>query len=300
MLIRAAGAVAWRPGPDGDEVALVHRVRYDDWSLPKGKQEPGEQLPVTAVREVREEAGAIVTLGRKLASVRYRVNGNPKQVSYWSARATAIDASVIPNNEVDEVAWLPVDEAIRRASYRQDVAVLTDFATGVAGTTPLVLLRHAKAVGRSEWRKQDLERPLDKAGVADAATLAGLLACFAPRARVASSPAIRCLDTVRPYGDLTGVPVQAEDALATTPLTNPAASSSFICSLVEAGEAAIVCAHRENLPALLDAALAISAGPQRPQLSDKVVKPLPKGAFLVLHLTRGTLAAIDRYEFSDD
>ena len=80
-LISAAGAVAWRLGPDGGpEVLLVHRKKYDDWSLPKGKQEPGEPLPLTAAREVFEEGGARLILGRRLAQVRYQVGGRPKGV----------------------------------------------------------------------------------------------------------------------------------------------------------------------------------------------------------------------------
>ncbi len=219
MLIRAAGAVAWRPGPDGDEVLLVHRAKYDDWSLPKGKQEPDEPLPITAAREVQEETGAVITLGRHLAPVRYKVNGNPKQVDFWAAQVIAMDDTAVPNHEVDKIAWLPVAAALRRVSYKQDVAVLTDFAAGVADTTPFILLRHARALPRSEWKADDTARPLDKQGTADAAVLAGLLACFAPgaslapQAAVVSSPAVRCLDTVRPYADLTWSPVRPEEPL---------------------------------------------------------------------------------------
>src|SRR5215469_2662644 len=151
MLIRAAGAVAWRPGPDGDEVLLVHRAKYDDWSLPKGKVEPGERLPVTACREVREEAGTALTLGRRLTAVRYKANGNPKQVDFWAARATGTDEAAIPNAEVDRVAWLPVGRAVKRASYKQDVAVLKEFGRAPVDTTPLILIRHAKAVASSDW-----------------------------------------------------------------------------------------------------------------------------------------------------
>ena len=90
-LIKAAGAVAWRPGPDGrPEILLVHRRKYDDWSLPKGKVEPGEVLPVTAVREVLEEGGARLALGRRLNSVRYNVGGRPKRVHYWSASGSGV------------------------------------------------------------------------------------------------------------------------------------------------------------------------------------------------------------------
>src|ERR1700689_3517475 len=97
-LIKAAGGVAWRPGPGGEpEILLVHRKKYDDWSLPKGKTEPGERLPVTAVRE---EGGARLALGRRLASVRYDVSGRPKRVHYWAARVVSIDNRAVPNHEV--------------------------------------------------------------------------------------------------------------------------------------------------------------------------------------------------------
>ena len=86
--IRAAGAVLWRPGADGPEVALVHRRRYDDWSLPKGKSLPGEHVLLTAVREVAEETGVRVVLGPRLPSTHYQQHGNrPKTVDYWAAKA---------------------------------------------------------------------------------------------------------------------------------------------------------------------------------------------------------------------
>jgi 8-oxo-(d)GTP phosphatase len=297
MLIRAAGAVAWRPGPDGDEVLLVHRTKYDDWSLPKGKQEPDEPLPVTAIREVLEETGAAITLGRHLAPVRYKVNGNPKQVDFWAAQVAAVDDTAVPNSEVDKTVWLPVDAALRRVSYKQDVAVLTDFAAGAADTTPFILLRHARALSRSDWKGDDAARPLDKAGTADAGLLASLLACFAGQATVASSPAIRCLDTVSPYADLTGSPVRAEESLRALSRTASANPVPLIYSLVVARDPAIVCAHRENLPFLLDAALAATGSNH---VAAVMRKPLPKGGFLVLHLSGETLAAIDRYESFDD
>jgi 8-oxo-dGTP pyrophosphatase MutT (NUDIX family)/phosphohistidine phosphatase SixA len=296
MLIRAAGAVAWRPGPDGDEVLLVHRAKYDDWSLPKGKQEPDEPLPVTAAREVLEETGATITLGRHLAPVRYKVNGNPKQVDFWVAQVVAVDETAVPNHEVDEVAWLPVADAVERVSYKQDLAVLAEFAGNPPDTVPLILLRHAKALPRSEWKRADDDRPLDKAGAADAVTLASMLSCFAPRAAVVTSPAVRCVDTIRPYAARAGSLVQAFDALRAGPAAGPGPAAAQVFSLIAARDPAIVCGHRENLPGLLEAAVGFLDGKAVP---DKIAKPLPKGAFLVLHMMAGALAGIDRYELPD-
>jgi 8-oxo-dGTP diphosphatase len=296
MLIRAAGAVVWRPGPDGDQVLLVHRRKYDDWSLPKGKQEPDEPLPLTAAREVLEESGASVTLGRHLAPVRYKVNGHPKQVDYWAATLTGLDAAAVPNGEVDEIAWLPVADALGRVSYKQDVAVLVDFATDITETIPLILLRHARALPRSEWKRADADRPLDKAGTADAGTLAGLLACFAPTATVVSSDTVRCLDTVAPYKELTGSPVWPSGVLRAPVTADKSAASALLFALTAAREPAIVCAHRENLPVLLSSALRFLG---KPVVPEKAARPLPKGAFLILHATGGTVAGVDRYELPD-
>jgi len=296
-LIRAAGAVAWRPGPDDGEmqVLLVHRVKYDDWSLPKGKQEPGEPLPMTAAREVFEESGARLTLGRRLISVRYKVSGRPKRVHYWSARVAATDAAAVPNTEVDRVAWLPLAQAWQRASYGHDVSVLQDFAARPADTVPLILLRHAKAVLKSDWPDDDSTRPLDDDGRADAKALAALLARFAPYARVVSSPAVRCTETVRPYAELIGAHVQAEPSLEIS-AANGGACAALIADAVLAAEPAVLCAHRENLPSLLTAAGEMLGAALPPRGLDE---PLPTSGFWVLHIAGGALAAADRYDMSE-
>ena len=89
-MIRAAGAVVWRPGDFGPDIALVHRPRYDDWSFPKGKCHRGEHEVLAAVREVREETGLRVVLGRRLAPSAYQVGGRAKVVSYWAACGKAV------------------------------------------------------------------------------------------------------------------------------------------------------------------------------------------------------------------
>jgi 8-oxo-dGTP diphosphatase len=267
-LIKAAGGVAWRPGPDGEpEVLLVHRKKYDDWSLPKGKTEPGEPLPVTAVREVLEEGGARLALGRRLVSVRYNVGGRPKRVHYWAARVLSVDERAVPNSEVDEVAWVPAARAVGRVSYVHDHGVLADFAARPAGTVPLILLRHAKAVAKGSWKRSDTVRPLDDSGRYDAKALADLLACFDPRPRLISSTAVRCTDTLRPLSQLTGATVREEPSLyvhGQSSRTEPADLDTDITALIReaiaSGEPTVICAHRENLPVLQEAALAALAG----------------------------------------
>lgn len=126
-LVRAAGGVVWREGASGDEVLLVHRARYDDWSFPKGKLDPGETWEEAAAREVHEEAAVIVRLGAELEGATYDdQKGRPKQVRYWAM--TVVDEQRFdPNDEVDEVVWLAVDEAARRLTYTRDVVVLDSF-----------------------------------------------------------------------------------------------------------------------------------------------------------------------------
>src|ERR1700756_2390495 len=124
--VRAAGAVIWRAGAQGIETVLVHRPRYDDWSFPKGKPMPGEHLLLTAVREVAEEAGVRVALGRGLPSTDYITEGRPKQVDYWAPRPVSPDAFA-PGHEVDAMAWLPLADAAGQLSYAHDLAVLEGF-----------------------------------------------------------------------------------------------------------------------------------------------------------------------------
>jgi 8-oxo-(d)GTP phosphatase len=306
-LIKAAGAVAWRPGPDGEpEILLVHRHKYDDWSLPKGKVEPGEPLPVTAAREVLEEGGARLALGRRLISVRYNVGGRPKRVHYWAARVTSTDDHAVPNSEVDVIDWVPATQAVERVSYAHDHGVLADFARLPSRTVPLILLRHAKAVAKADWKRGDASRPLDDTGRADAKSLADLLACFAPRAgfagrpRLISSPAVRCLETLRPFAELTGAQVREEPSLSIhqqSSGTGRADSARSIAALVSeaiaTGEPTVFCAHRENIPDFQAAALAALRADRATSDEDPIGFDLPKdwkdslatAGFWVLNLT---------------
>src|SRR4051794_17513614 len=151
-LIVAAGAVVLRKGP---EVLLVHRPKYDDWSMPKGKVDPGEHVTATAVREVAEETGLRVRLGPPLRSQQYDVrNGSTrtKIVQYWVGRPVAEDdvSAYAPNEEIDQVVWVPIDKARDLLSYERDVATLTEAVPFQKKTHPLIVLRHGKAVPRKE------------------------------------------------------------------------------------------------------------------------------------------------------
>ena len=287
-LIYAAGAVAWRQGPSAIEVLLVHRQRYDDWSLPKGKREHGELAPVNAVREVHEETGARVVLGRRLRGSRYESPAGPKEVDYWAGRVVSVTDSLVPNHEVDTMQWLPVSEAINVASYDRDMAVLSDFARKPPESVPLIVVRHASAGSRSDWEGPDGERPLDAIGTADALVLARLLACFAPGpSRVLSSPALRCMDTVRPYAALAATSAQACDALSKT--SGADSRANLVSDLVRAGKPAVLCVHRENLDEVVADACAV-LGEQAPDSLS-----LPKAGFWALHAAAGSLTAMDSY-----
>jgi 8-oxo-dGTP pyrophosphatase MutT (NUDIX family) len=121
--VRAAGGLVLRRGPRGLEVALVHRPKYDDWSFPKGKLVPGETDEQAALREVEEETGLRCELGQELPSVRYLdQSGRDKVVRYWTMRPTS--GSFEPTREVDELRWVPFDEAARLLSYDHDRQLL--------------------------------------------------------------------------------------------------------------------------------------------------------------------------------
>lgn len=129
--VEAAGGVVWRRRKGRVEVAVVHRPRYDDWTLPKGKLDPGESHEEAARREVLEETGLQVVLGDELASCSYTDNrGRPKRVRYWAMTVTG--GGFVPNDEVDQLVWLPLGEASRSLSYRRDREVLASFVPPAA------------------------------------------------------------------------------------------------------------------------------------------------------------------------
>ena len=122
--VEAAGGVVWRRRDDGTiEVAVVHRPRYDDWSFPKGKLDPGESFVDAARREVLEETGLECEFGDELPAVEYLDHkGRSKIVRYWSMRV--VGGVFEPNDEVDQLDWLGRAEATARLTYEHDRSLL--------------------------------------------------------------------------------------------------------------------------------------------------------------------------------
>jgi 8-oxo-dGTP pyrophosphatase MutT (NUDIX family)/phosphohistidine phosphatase SixA len=256
--VRAAGGVLWRDGDGTTEVAVVHRSRYDDWSLPKGKLERGEHPLVGACREVLEETGVRPVAGRRLPSTRYSVMADGtlagKLVDYWSMRAEPGD--FVPNDEVDGLKWTPPEDALDAVTYRHDRDVLEGFLALPVHTTTIVLVRHAKAGSRSQWPGHDGERPLDDVGRRQARRLAGILPWFGPR-RVLSAAKVRCVETVRPTAEALGLEVAVDRRWDEERDEAPAVAA--LRDLAARGEPAVVCSQGGLIPAVL-AALAEADG----------------------------------------
>ncbi len=252
--IKAAGALLWRDGPDGPEIAVIHRERYDDWSLPKGKFEPGEHALVTALREVQEETGHRVVLGRRLPNIEYPVLGRPKRVRFWAGHsADAVEFTA--NDEVDALDWLAPAAALDRLTRPLDRGVLEAFLRGPAHTFPVILQRHGKAEHRGPDYPDDLLRPLASHGQEQAVTLAELLSAYG-RLRVISSPAVRCVATIRPYAEFRALEIEIDAALTEQAYVHaPRAVVSWLRDLTAHQEGVVVCTHGPVLDELIAAVL---------------------------------------------
>lgn len=251
--IHAAGAVLWRESAEGGlEIAVVHRPKYGDWSLPKGKLDPGETPLLAAVREVREETGLAARLGRYLGYVTYPIPGHRKlkRVDYWAAEVAGGEFHA--NAEVDELGWYPLDRVMDQLSYPMDRQVVRTFTRLPADTATLILVRHAKAGHRHRFDGPDDQRPLEAAGQEQARALVPNLLTFGPAA-VYSAPPVRCVDTVRPLADKLGVDIALEPTLSETAYTaDPDAARKRATELVSAEQVRVVCSQGRVIPDLLD------------------------------------------------
>ncbi|PPK64326.1 NUDIX hydrolase [Actinokineospora auranticolor] len=301
--VRAAGAVLWRfrgagdtPGASAVEVAIVHRPRYDDWSLPKGKLERGETRHAAAVREVAEETGFAAVLGRHLGRVGYPVPEGDKTVDYYAARAAG--GEFAPNEEVDELRWLPAAAAADLLSYPHDRVVLSRFTEFPPDTVTVLLVRHGHAGRKKLWTGPDDQRPLSPTGRHQADALTALLPLFGAD-RVFSVPKERCVATVAPLAGLLGVPVVPEPALAEAPRppdsprgpTDPAPAVARLRDIARAGGTPVVCSQGGVIPGVVGALLADLPGGSGVE-PDELKSP--KGSAWVLSFTPdGRLVSAD-------
>ena len=249
--VLAAGAVLWRHNDDLSvpEVAIIHRPRYDDWSLPKGKVDPGETEPVTAVREIQEETGYSSVLGRRLAAVSYPVEQGIKKVRYWAARGGR--GQFNPNAEVDELKWLPVAEAIKQLEYPQDRKVLRCFAKQAVDTKTVLIVRHGTAGSKSRYKGDDRKRPLDKHGRAQAESLVGVLLSFGGDTLYAADR-VRCHQTLEPLAEELGATIADEPLLTEEAYAdNRKAARQRFLEIAAAGGTPVVCTQGKVIPDLI-------------------------------------------------
>jgi 8-oxo-dGTP diphosphatase len=282
--LRAAGGVTARDHPErGLEVVLVHRPRFDDWSLPKGKLKRGEHPLVGAVREVREETGLSTDIGARLPTVHYDVwSGDElveKVVDYW-AMTVAADHGFVPDAEVDAIAWLGVEDALERLSYPHDKRVMRAFSELPRLLRPVVLIRHASAGERSQWPGSDEQRPLDPTGEDRAAELAQILACFGPTRLVSARP-VRCAQTLQPLATASGLSIELDSSFDENAEIDVAAAR--LRSLADSGGCVVVCSQGGLIPPVL--ARLNRATPPRYRTA--------KGAGWALSFAGNNLAALD-------
>jgi 8-oxo-dGTP diphosphatase len=248
-VVRAAGGVVWRETSTGAvEVVLVHRSRYGDWTLPKGKLDPGEYPVQAAIREVFEETGVHAVPQIRLPTVGY-LTGEPgqyKTVDFWSMRVRE-DRGRVPDDEVSEVRWATPQTAAAMLTYAHDRGLLRAFLALPRIDAEVLLTRHANAGSRQSWHgRPDELRPLDSVGLRQAAELCAVLKPFAPVAVVSASPR-RCRDTVAPLG----LPVAVDAAFdETSPEGLPGAVKALL-ALASTGTPTVVCSQGKVIPPLL-------------------------------------------------
>ena len=323
-MVRAAGAVAWRPkkkgrkfvpgqpvAPKDFEVLLVHRPRYRDWSWPKGKAERNEPIPVAAAREVEEETGVLVSLGAPLTTQRYRLgSGHLKEVYYWTgnldvsraARATRKPVAKASKKEIDIASWMSPDRAREMLTRRGDRRMLTELvnraARGELITSTTVLLRSADAVDRGKWGETESTRPLSRLGGAQAIDLVPLLSAFGV-GRTYTSPWRACSQTVGPYAVIGQGKLSEKDFLTEASMgkdSGPAVDLVRSLLAKKTGSKA-VCFHRQGHRSLLTPVREVT--PRR-LLSplDQPKANLKKAEMLIAHVTHAAsprVIAIERH-----
>ena len=286
-MIRAAGALLWRENSQLEiEIALIHRPRYGDWSLPKGKVDDGETTLQCAYREVFEETGVKAQFTRELGSVEYQESGESKRVKYWAAKAPLSSQQFIVNEEVDEIRWLTPVDATTLASHDSDKSIIENFISQEPRTDTLIILRHTKALERGDWDDLDSKRTLDEKGLQQAANLITHLAPFAID-EIYSSDYLRCVQTVSPLADvrnlrITEIPNLNEENFE----IDPERSISFANAVKQDEKNILLCSHNPVIPTMLRGIL-------NTKLKNKDLIKLEPGDAWIVHRVRGEIVALD-------
>lgn len=283
-IVRSAGALVWRLRPEANpipgtmipaqrqdiQVLIVHRPRYDDWSWPKGKREPGEAIPATAVREVEEETGVPIRLGAPLTVQRYRLGARvTKEVHYWvgfpdvspeTLRARPL-APLASTKEIDKCQWVGARKAMRLLTRRGDRRLLEELLTRLAERTlytrTLAVLRHAKATKRSHWEGTEMTRPLSRRGSSQVLRLLPALSALGIN-QIITSPWRRCVATVAPYATLSGTPLTTEASFTEDAYREDSSKMRSVVrgllteSKLDAPATPLaICVHRPTIPGII-------------------------------------------------
>ncbi len=285
-MIRAAGALLWREIAAGEiEIALVHRPRYDDWSLPKGKIDEDETALACAYREVFEETGIKARFTRQLGAVEYEDNGAQKRVKYWVAQALGA-SDFVANEEVDQLRWLKPTDSIELATHQSDKEMIERFLEIEGPTDTLIILRHTKALERGDWDGDDSLRTLNENGIAQAQALINHLAPFAID-EIYTSDFTRCVQTVSPLGESRGLVVSKVPSLnEATFESDPERSISFANALKQDERNILICSHNPVIPTMLRGIL-------NTKLKNKDLIKLEPGDAWLVHRVKGEIVALD-------
>jgi 8-oxo-dGTP diphosphatase len=303
--IVAGGAVCWKMIDGTVSILLVHRTTHNDVSLPKGKVDPGETLPETAKREIREETGLEVTLGAYLGRVDYLVPSNkPKEVHYWACEVDPGEAERAPfesNDEIDALEWLSVKKALTRLTYTHDADIVNTFQalydSGRLRTFPIILVRHGKAMPPEKWDGPDATRPLLHKGLLQAAGIAQGILAYGPE-RIVTSPSVRCLATIQPVKEATDMPLKISKGISQDAYTAQGTTPMKIMDKrIRKKVPTVLCSHGPVLPQLVSAASRY--GHQSENTFSRAAH-LRVGSFSVLHFSKDTetpqIVAIETHE----
>lgn len=245
--IRAAGGVVLRTHRKrGLQVLIAHRPKYRDWTLPKGKLDKGEDDVGAALREVWEETGFRCLPFERHGLSSYRVNGKAKHVAWYTMEV--LEGRFEPNEEVDEIRWVTLEQAERELTYRADRLHVAGVSDDWAPNHPMMyVVRHAHAGERSEWDGDDADRPLSDRGRRQAKAISKALRHLGIT-RLISSPTARCVETLEPLAAKLGLEVETHWSLAEG--ASPKATAALLSGL--SGRRAAVSSHGDVIPAALE------------------------------------------------